>query len=237
MLRKPTANHDIKHERAVRQHGPQNHGPGAVAPAPPDSPQAASEKDESKGLEKLLRKCFDEQTARLKPLLAEAGKRGQENDSHLQIVAECQKQTAALANGLLERQALQPAVETVHELAVVLEELSKQAAALTGSHTQCPVFEPLIEAIDQAAKMAAVKRQYLGAEAIEPSPGEAFDSRRHEIQRAVPTDDPSRQRTIEGTMVVGLAYRDKVLRPAKVSVYRFTDQSSNHAKGERHDDD
>lgn len=225
MLRKPTTTHDTEQHQIVSEHPPGDDNRNVPA-LPKNGPDTEPERDMPPGIEEFFRTVLDEQFVRIETLLADTAKQCQETESHFQIVAECQKQTAAFANGLVARHALHPAIETVHELTVLLRQLKEQAFAAIQPHTQCPVFGPLLEAIDQAEKLAAAKYDYLGAEIIEPSPDEAFDRHRHEIQKAVTTDDPAKHGVIESTMVAGLVYRDKILRLAKVAVYRHIDKSS-----------
>ena len=145
-------------------------------------------------------------------------------ESYLQVVTACQKQTAEFANHVSERHALHPAVETVDFLATLIGQLNEQAAPLVEGQMCCPVFQSLLDSIAEAAKMALAKREYLDIESMCPEPLDEFDSEGSEIRQAVCTDDPDKHRRVERTLIAGLIYRGTVLRRAKVSIYRHTEQ-------------
>lgn len=145
-------------------------------------------------------------------------------ESYLQVVTACQKQTAEFANHVIERHALHPAVETVDLLTGLIEQLNDQANDLLDAAAHCPMFEPLFGSIAEAARMAHAKREHLDMESICPAPLDELDIDKHEIRQAVCTDDPSKHKRVERTLIAGLIYRGTVLRRAKVSIYRHTEQ-------------
>jgi hypothetical protein len=151
-------------------------------------------------------------------------------ESFVQIVAACQKQTAEFANHVLERHALHPAVETVDVLATLIGQLNEQANALVEAGTHCPMFEPLLDAIAEAAKMAQAKREYLDMQSLCPAPLDELNVDNHEIRQAVCTDDPDKHKRVERTLVPGLIYRGTVLRRAKVSVHRHVENEQPNRK-------
>lgn len=193
----------------------------ARTPAPSSEPPVPDPAERRrKTWAEFLRDAFDQQTAEIKAVVAEAMNRTQDSESYLQIVAACQKEAAEFANHVLERHALHPAVETVDFLTALIEQLQEQAASFVDGQTHCPVFQGLLDAIAGAAKIAQAKREYLDIESVCPDPLEEFDSESCEIRQAVQTDDPDMHTRVERTLVPGLRYRGAVLRRAKVSVYR-----------------
>ncbi|MEE3404821.1 MAG: nucleotide exchange factor GrpE [Acutalibacteraceae bacterium] len=62
-----------------------------------------------------------------------------------------------------------------------------------------------------------------GVELLNPEVGMPMDQLRYAIARTVPTDDPELHSCIAEVKACGYAYNNKVLRPAKVDVYK-----SNH---------
>jgi len=152
-------------------------------------------------------------------------------EQYLKVVAECQKQTAEIANGQLEHYALHPAIEVVDLLARLIEELYEQAAKLIENHEPCLLFQPVLDSIANAARVAQAKLGYLGIEMIEPQQFDGLDPNRHEIQQTIPTHDKSRHKQIVRTLVAGLIYRGKVLRPAKVAVYHYNQTNNANLKG------
>jgi len=142
---------------------------------------------------------------------------------YLRIVADCQKQMAEFANNALERHALNPAIETVFILTNLIQELRKQSVALMDKQASCPLFTSILNSIEQAANLANAKCQSLEIEKIAPAELEDFDAQRHEIVQTAITKDSSIHKKIEQTLVPGLIYRGKVLRQAKVSIYRYSE--------------
>ncbi len=158
---------------------------------------------------------------RISRLLEAHEKNERELQSHLAIVADCQKETARCANHELERHALYPAVEAVFMLTCLFQELGKQWDELITSQEHCPLMGSLVNSIAEAAKLANDKCEYLGIQAICPRELDDFDPKQHDIKQVGPTDDSAKHKKIERTLVPGLTYRGKVLQPAKVSVYRY----------------
>ncbi len=225
MLRRITADRHPDENEAVSPTPPQLSEGEASVPAPP-SATAEPDNGEKKrhGLAEFLRAALDRQTAQIKTLLAGMSDRPQDAESCLRIVAECQKEAAAFGNRVLERHALHPAVETVDFLTSLIRQLHEQAAALAAGQTHCPLFQPLLDAVAEAAKMAQAKCEYLDLEAISPAPLDDLDPAKHEVRQAIPTDDPDQHRKIERTLIPGLIYRRTVLRQAHVAVFRCVEK-------------
>jgi len=150
--------------------------------------------------------------------------RNQNNQvDYIKIVADCQKQTAELANNALERHALNPAIETVFVLTGLFHEIHQQTVTLRENQSCCPMFRPILDSIAEAVNLAEAKCQSLDIEKIAPADSEDFDPQRHEIGQTAISKDSDMHRKIERTLVPGLIYRGKVLRQAKVSVYRYVE--------------
>ena len=197
-------------------------------PAPSSGPPAPDPAERRrKSWADFLRDAFDQQTAEIKAVVAEAMNRPHDSESYLQIVAACQKEAAEFANHVLERHVLHPAIETVDSLATLIDQLQEQAASFVDGQTHCPVFQALLDAIAEAAKMAQAKRDYLDIESVCPDPLDESDSVTCEIRQAVQTDDPDMHKRVERTLVPGLRYRGAVLRRAKVSVYRHVEKNND----------
>lgn len=215
-------------EAEVLHDGPPDIGsdgqPNAVA-APPGPAETDPNEKRRSWLIEFLRAAFDQQIARIKALLAEALNRPPESEPYLQIVAECQKEAATFANHTVERHALYPAIETVDFLAGLIRQLHEQATSLAAGQTHCPLFQPVLDSIVEATKMAQAKCEYLDLETISPQPLDDLDPGKHEIGQAVPTHDAGQHRHVERTLIPGLIYRGTVLRRAKVSVYRHAEKS------------
>ena len=139
--------------------------------------------------------------------------------------ADCQKQTAQIANSQLERHALHPAIITVDLLEDLITQIAIQADSIPDIQPESQLSK-LIEYISESRKIAALKKEHLDIIDICPSGLETLDSDRHEIVRAVNTEDKSKHRKISETLKSGLIYRGSVLRRAKVSAYRFNEKTN-----------
>jgi len=221
MSRKNLPEHSAD-EAEVLHNGPRAANDDQATAATPPRPPDSNEKKRSWLIE-FMRTALDQQIARIKALLDEH--RPPESASYLQIVAECQKEAATFANHTVERHALRPAIETVDFLAGQIRQLHEQAASLAAGQTHCPLFQPVLDAIVEATKMAQAKCEYLDMETISPQPLDDLDLEKHEIRQAVSTDDAGKHRHVERTLIPGLIYRGTVLRRAKVSVYRHAERS------------
>jgi hypothetical protein len=197
-----------------------NEDPPGTPPSSSVPPDPGSTEKKRQSLAAFLGTTLRQHTSELKTTIDEIVGRLQDNESYLRIVAACQKEAAEFANHVLERHALHPAVETVDFLATLIGQLYEQATSLADGQMHCPVFQDLLDAIAEAARMAQIKREYLDLESVYPEPLAEFDSESCEVRQAVPTHDPDKHKRVERTLVPGLRYRGAVLRRAQVSVYR-----------------
>ncbi len=131
-------------------------------PAPSSGPPAPDPMEKKRqSMAEFFSAAFGQQTTEIKTVVEEAMNRTQDSESYLQIVAACQKEAAEFANHVLERHALHPAVETVDFLTTLIGQLHEQAASFVDGQMHCPVFQDLLDAIAEAARMAQTKREYL----------------------------------------------------------------------------
>jgi molecular chaperone GrpE len=61
-----------------------------------------------------------------------------------------------------------------------------------------------------------------GVERFDAEPNAAFEPRIHKASKAVPTEDPARDRCIARVVRVGFKNEERVLRPLEAEVYRHT---------------
>jgi len=139
-------------------------------------------------------------------------------------VADCQRQTADFANHALERHALYPSFLAVDLLSKNICQLAQQADALKNSQPLVPQMMSLVESVLSAAEIAESQKASLDIQSIQPAEMDELDKDMHEIVNTVNTDDESKHKKIHQTLTTGLIYRGKILREAKVSVYRFSDK-------------
>jgi len=98
------------------------------------------------------------------------------------------------------------------------------ADALKNSQELDPQIVSLIESISSTAEIAESKKASLDIQSIQPAEMEELDKDMHNIVDTVNTDDESKHKKIHQTFSPALIYRGKVLREAKVSVYRFSEK-------------
>jgi len=146
------------------------------------------------------------------------------------IAADCQKKTSELANQGLERHALHPCVLALETLIGLIDQMASQAGALMKNHKLDDATTPLAHSIIDAARMAKSKKQQLQLQTIQPVEMDDLDSNRHTIVKAVTTDDASKHKKIQKTIVAGLIYHGKVLRQAKVIVYSYCGEEAAEKK-------
>jgi molecular chaperone GrpE (heat shock protein) len=151
---------------------------------------------------------------------------------YLEIVAECQKEIARFANNQFERHALYPAIEVIDVLTRQIKDLLEQANSLPENEFFCPFVRPIVDSIKEAAQIADAKFKSLDMEIIDPKGLDGLDINKHEVRQAIPSSDPTQHKKIQRTLIPGLLYRGKVLRQARVSVYRYVEKEEQNKKGE-----
>ncbi len=172
--------------------------------------------------------AMDTRLARLDKKVSKALKARDDHSAILEkcfdTVAECQRQTAEFANDALERHALHPSILAVDLLSSNFCQLAQQADALKNTQQLDPQIMSLVESISSAAEIAESKKASLNIQSIQPAEMDKLDKDMHTIVDAVDTDDESKHKKIHQTLTAGLIYRGKILREAKVLVYRFSDK-------------
>ena len=138
------------------------------------------------------------------------------------IVRQCQQQTAELINHDLERHALNPAIETVVVLAdeIIRADIGKK---LTQKFEPDIALDLLHERLQSSAEIAKDKLAYLDIQKINPAPNDTVEPDKHNVCAAIETDNKNRHGKISSVLSEGIIYRGKVLKQAKVSAYRCTE--------------
>ena len=183
-----------------------------------------------------IKKCCESSSNQLQEVkealvqLLEHCKALADNARYVEIVADCQRQAAEYANDVVERHALNPAVETVFALTNLIRQLHEQSASLLADHGCCKPVSPIFDALSEAVKIADARCDRLDIERLSPNDLDDFDSQEHDIKQAAATDDSSKHRKIKETLAPGLIYRGKVLRQAKVCIYRYIQKQEPDSK-------
>lgn len=143
-----------------------------------------------------------------------------------EIVAACQQQTAGVLNHTLEKQSLYPAIECVAALAGEIGELCN---TLKRADAQ-PVVEKVKLMEEELSVSLCLAQQKMSAMEIEtlcPKTEELLDSNKHTVCGYQPTEDPGFHGKISQVVQEGVLYRGKILRSAKVLVYRYDKDVQN----------
>ena len=138
------------------------------------------------------------------------------------IAADCQKQTSEFANRCLERHALYPAAFAMETLVDLIMQIKSRADTLIDDGHTDESFASVTHLIFDAAQIAKVQMEKLQIQSICPAEMDNLNSNQHLIVKVIPTDDENNHKKVQETLVPGLLYHEKVLRQAKVAVYRFS---------------
>ena len=169
---------------------------------------------------KLIRRLLRRQHDRFVELAAVVQRQTTGFEQCLNTVRNCQEQTAKISNHEIERHSLNPAIESVVLLANELERLHGLATQMIGEGRACAKVQKLIDDLAVSVQIAQDRLRYLDIEKISPSVNDCFDPKLHTVCSYSDTDDPLRSGCISEMITAGIIYRGKVLRPARVSVFR-----------------
>jgi len=141
------------------------------------------------------------------------------DDEHIVALAACQRDTAKALNQELQRHAVYPAVEAVAALAEELSRLQERAKEPLDSGDDNGIAQLQAE-IDISCCIAREKLAALDVQIIAPSRSEELDTTRHAACGYIETAEKNFHGRISKLVTPGLVYRGKVLRPARVWVFR-----------------
>jgi len=139
----------------------------------------------------------------------------------LDIAAKCQEQATQALNHVLERHALNPAIETVVALAEELFRLRDIALQPNTDGQPAGRLQTLAEEINISAQIAQEKLDYLDILHITPSRADPIDPKKHSICRCTDTNEKDLHGTVNQLVRPGVMYRGEVLRPAAVAAFRY----------------
>jgi molecular chaperone GrpE (heat shock protein) len=169
---------------------------------------------------KLISRLLRRQHDRFGELTAVVQRQTTGFEQCLNTVRNCQEQTAKILNNEVDRHALTPAIESVVLLANEIECLHGLATQMIGEGRACAKVQKLIDDLAVSVQIAQDRLRYLDIEKIAPSLNDSFDPKLHTVCSYSDTDDPSRSGCVSEVITAGIIYRGKVLRQARVSVFR-----------------
>jgi len=138
----------------------------------------------------------------------------------LNTVRNCQEQTAKILNHEIDRHALTPAIESVVLLADEFERLHGMAAQMIGDGQLCDKVQKFVNDLSVSCQIAQDRLRYLDIERISPSLNDCFDPKLHTVCSYSDIDGQFHNGCICEVITVGIIYRGRVLRSARVSIFR-----------------
>jgi len=145
---------------------------------------------------------------------------------HVKLIENSRQETAKILNHEIERHALNPAIETVVQLYDEIISLKNLAERLKHEANDCPSIVLFLRDLQIAADIAEDKLAYLGIERLTPAEGDDLDPRKHLVCHPVDTDKKELHGKVSQLLSPGLIYRGKVLRQARVSVFRHSNDKN-----------
>lgn len=138
-------------------------------------------------------------------------------DQHLRLAADFEnyrkRVTGELASGWTRAQA-----DLAESLLEGLDDLQRVSQFTTEDTT----LESLIEGVDLVERKLMKALTGAGLEVFDPT-GEVFDPNTMEAVMRAPTEKPGQDETVHQVFQKGYLFKDQLLRPARVSVYKDED--------------
>jgi len=138
-------------------------------------------------------------------------------DQHLRLAADFEnyrkRVSAELASGWVRAQA-----ELARTLLEGLDDLQRVSRFTSEGAT----LDALIEGVDLVERKLLKALTDAGLHAVDPS-GEAFDPNTMEAMMRVPAEEDGQDDTVHQVFQKGYVFKDQLIRPARVSVYKDDD--------------
>ncbi|MDE2878795.1 nucleotide exchange factor GrpE [Candidatus Palauibacter soopunensis] len=209
-------------EQEMESAAPEDAVPGDGAPedaapedaaAEPDAPEAASESETPGHVDEVHPPESGEDPG-------PAGELASLQDRHLRLAAEFDNFRRRT------RRELGDAGERARaELAGKLLELIDDLQRVAESPLEGTTTEALHEGIGLVARKFAKVLSDAGVEPVNPV-DERFDPNLHDALMMTPTDDPEQDELVSHVVLIGYRLGDRLLRPARVTVYRHETEAS-----------
>ena len=139
----------------------------------------------------------------------------------------CQDQTEKVLQHTLEKHALEPAINTVVDLADELFRLDSIAQKLLKESGCNNELKTLANELQTSAIIAREKQSYLDIEILTPARGSQLDNSLHNICGYANVRDKTLHGRICKLIKPGVKYRGNILRQPKISVFRYTESENN----------
>lgn len=199
-------------EQEMESAAPEDADPGDAA-AEPDAPEAASASETPGHVDEVRAPESGE----------DAGPEGELaalQDRHLRLAAEFDNFRRRTRRELGD-EGERARADLAGKLLELMDDLQRVAETpLEGTTT-----EALHEGIGLVARKFAKFLSDAGVEPVNPV-DERFDPNLHDALMMTPTDDPEQDEIVSHVVLIGYRLGDRLLRPARVTVYRHEDEAS-----------
>jgi len=151
------------------------------------------------------------------------------DEQHVTVLAACQRDTAKALDRALERHALHPAIEAAAALAEELSRLQDSASQRDEGGAGGDEVDELGAQIEISCTVARERLANLDVQRIAPAERAKLDAQMHMVCGYVETADENLHGRISRLLTPGIAYRGKVLRQARVTVFRRNPSGNQHS--------
>jgi molecular chaperone GrpE len=148
-------------------------------------------------------------------------------EKHLRLAAEFENYRKRTRREMSEARQRGQA-ELAERLLEALDDLERVLETPEDSTT----VEALREGVEMVQRKLEKELSEAGLVRLEPE-GEAFDPEYHEALLTVPTEEPDENDVVSRVLINGYVFGDRVLRPARVEVKKYSAGDDGEAGGER----
>lgn len=136
------------------------------------------------------------------------------NDRHLRLAAEFENYRKR-ARGEMTEAWSRAQADLVRRLLDSLDDLERVSELDPDATT----VETVMQGVDLVEQKLRRALEEAGVQAVEPE-GEAFDPEIMEAMLSVPAEEPEQDETVAQVLQKGYLFKDHLVRPARVSVYK-----------------
>lgn len=136
------------------------------------------------------------------------------NDRHLRLAAEFENYRKR-ARGEMTEAWSRAQADLVRRLLDSLDDLQRVGE----QDPEATTVETLMQGVDLVEQKLRGALKQAGLQVVEPE-GEAFDPETMEAMLSVPAEEPEQDETVAQVLQKGYLFKDHLVRPARVSVYK-----------------
>lgn len=163
-----------------------------------------------------INKKLSDQSVIIQRLYQAVENQGRAVNESTAVMHNIQHEFAKNANNALERHALIPAVIAIVSL---VDEIKR--IAIVAENCDQMSFDRLCNECRISMKLALEKLDHLDIHIIKPKTNEKFKPVYHRLQNTVTTKVSEDSGKVHSCLSDGILYRQKIIRPAKVLVWKY----------------